>query len=318
MTKHEDLVKSLADSHLGGPRFKAFIRRWEINIEPPPKEEEKVEQYVRFCSQPGYPTLISRSRRVRPNGIGIRKWGQGRLMEAEEEDYFNTDDDEDEILPVLTASVFQKAAQGSLKRKRPRGSSTPIRQLRSPFALAPRGPPLGSLVDYDDGDDPVDKTLPLGQTQDTASTSALGSPALQASSSGQKPAQQSLRASKQISITLTPHVEEDEEDSLLESLVSRSTTGSPGPIKPPEINLNAKRQRDDDDDEMLERLAKVKRPSTGSPTKDKNELGGKPTTPGKSTEESGPKKIKLKLASPATSTTTTSPSSPGAKDGDTG
>ena len=71
--------------------------------------------------------------------------------------------------------------------------------------------------------------------------------------------------------------------------------------------------------ETLERLAKVKRPSPGvSPTKDKAEVGGKPTTLGKQSEESGPKKIKLKLASPTTSAPTTSPSSPGAKDGDTG
>ncbi|KAK7696144.1 hypothetical protein QCA50_000795 [Cerrena zonata] len=292
MTKHEDIVKSLADSQLGGPRFKAFVRRWEINIEPPPKEEEKVEQ-------------------VRANGIGIRKWGQGRLMEAEEEDYFNTDDDDDEILPVLSASVFQKAAPNSLKRKRPRGSSLPIRQLRSPFAAPPRGPPLGVLVDYEDGDDPAEKNVTIGPHPDTASTSALGPAPSQASAN--KPAQQSPRASKQISITLTPHEEEDEEDTLLETLVTS------GAIKPPEINISSKRQRDDDDDEMLERLAKVKRPSIGpGPAKDKAEVGGKTTTPGKPAEESGPKKIKLKLASPVKTTTMTSPSSPGAKDGDTG
>lgn len=54
MTKHEDKVKLLAASTLGGPRFQAFIRRYEINIEPPPKEEEKaIEKYV-LSSSPKY------------------------------------------------------------------------------------------------------------------------------------------------------------------------------------------------------------------------------------------------------------------------
>ena len=44
MTKHESDIRALAETPLGGPRFKQFIRRWEMNIEPPPKEEEKVEK----------------------------------------------------------------------------------------------------------------------------------------------------------------------------------------------------------------------------------------------------------------------------------
>lgn len=50
MTKHEETIKALAETMLGGPRFKAFIRRWEMNVEPLPKEDEKVEKYVStFC-----------------------------------------------------------------------------------------------------------------------------------------------------------------------------------------------------------------------------------------------------------------------------
>ena len=46
MTKHEQQIRALAETRLGGPRFKQFIRRWEMNIEPPPKEEEKAEKSV--------------------------------------------------------------------------------------------------------------------------------------------------------------------------------------------------------------------------------------------------------------------------------
>lgn len=52
MTKHEDKIRLLSETALGGPQFKQFIRRHEINIEPPPKEEEKaVEKYVILLSQ---------------------------------------------------------------------------------------------------------------------------------------------------------------------------------------------------------------------------------------------------------------------------
>ena len=44
MIRHESKIRELATTPIGGPRFSAFIRRWEINIEPPPKEEEKVEK----------------------------------------------------------------------------------------------------------------------------------------------------------------------------------------------------------------------------------------------------------------------------------
>lgn len=44
MTKHEGKIRELSTTILGGPRFSAFIRRWEMNIEPPPKEEEKVDR----------------------------------------------------------------------------------------------------------------------------------------------------------------------------------------------------------------------------------------------------------------------------------
>lgn len=44
MTKHESKIRQLSTTSLGGPRFLALIRRWEMNIEPPPKEEEKIDK----------------------------------------------------------------------------------------------------------------------------------------------------------------------------------------------------------------------------------------------------------------------------------
>src|SRR5258708_3759817 len=46
MTKHEPLVRQLAASPLCGHRFMSFIRRWEMNVEPPPKEESQPVKYV--------------------------------------------------------------------------------------------------------------------------------------------------------------------------------------------------------------------------------------------------------------------------------
>ena len=38
MTKHGDTIRALAESPVVGPRFRDFISRWEMNIEPPPIE----------------------------------------------------------------------------------------------------------------------------------------------------------------------------------------------------------------------------------------------------------------------------------------
>lgn len=46
MTKHESLVRQLAETRLAGQRFEMFIRRYEMNNEPLPPEEPKPEKYV--------------------------------------------------------------------------------------------------------------------------------------------------------------------------------------------------------------------------------------------------------------------------------
>lgn len=47
MLKHEVDIRKLAETSLGNQRFELFIRRYEMNNEPPPKETEP-EKYVRF------------------------------------------------------------------------------------------------------------------------------------------------------------------------------------------------------------------------------------------------------------------------------
>lgn len=123
----------------------------------------------------------------------------------------------------------------------------------------------------------------------------------------------------------TSDVPDDPEDSLLESLVSSSDPPSPSKSPPGDLALGHKRRREDEDDELLERLAnKSKKPAAGAspgmPGKEKDQdkpVGGVAVKlAGAKTLEEGSKKIKLKLSSP--SAQTPSPSSPGAKDGDTG
>ena len=45
MVKHEEDIRKLAETPLGGQRFELLIRRYEMNNEPPPKETEP-EKYV--------------------------------------------------------------------------------------------------------------------------------------------------------------------------------------------------------------------------------------------------------------------------------
>jgi protein phosphatase 4 regulatory subunit 3 len=40
MTRHEDEIRTLSKSSLGGQRFDLLIRRWEMNNEPLPEESK--------------------------------------------------------------------------------------------------------------------------------------------------------------------------------------------------------------------------------------------------------------------------------------
>ncbi|KAF9266258.1 DUF625-domain-containing protein [Marasmius fiardii PR-910] len=305
MTKHEEEIKTLATSPLGGQRFVSFIRRWEINNEPPPPEEVKQEN---------------------PE----RAWpGQNWMLEAEEENYFNADDDDDDgFIPSISQQNWARGSGVSSpipginaghKRKRRMAVAGVLgnKAVRTLNNMPNSAPFLGSLVDYDDEED--DLPLPPKEASVLSSTE-------------QPPSSPKLSHRQTYSPNRLPKLlEEDEEDSLLESLVNRSRPESPAPgmmASMSELGPVRKRRRnedeDEDDEELLERLSKTKKPNVRK-QKEVGETegpGGGAGTTAKRSEESAPKKFKLKLGTTksmgnSTSTTPT-PSESDAKDGDTG
>ena len=260
-------------------------------------------------------------------------------MNKDEERYFSEDgpDDEDEPVHLISSpTITSKGNENLLKRKRAATGSN-LRSSPRPLHMAlARAPPI-SLVDYGDEDDED-----LGGFEDITGFNRRKMPV---SPTG-PPATPRLSHRRIISQPFqplpTPDEEEDEEDSLLEALVSKpsglsklksTTTKSPKPGSQFNItqmrSVGEKRRRDDDEDDgLLERLAtKAKRPSTGNGdgsgvTGVKNIGGGEEGAP--IVGVGGPKKIKLKFgaasmvaASPSPAATSVPPE-PGAKDGDTG
>ncbi|KZT29424.1 DUF625-domain-containing protein [Neolentinus lepideus HHB14362 ss-1] len=302
MTTHEATIKKLAESGFGSARFKGLIRRHEMNMDPPPPESVKAE--------------------MTPERRSV--WGQGRLLEAEEENYFNTDDEEEES--TLLTSPFPRAQStppsGGVKRKRLRGGPT-MRPARPPNTTPTRSPtPLGSLLDYDDDDESTSGLM-------EASTSQLGPASSLTSLSISRPMPEDdvppspTLSHRQIPARVfKPMEEEDETDRQLEALVSRGTSPGPPLLSFMTEPLTPKRRREDEEDDgLLERLANkgAKRPNMGSVQKEE-ELSGRATTP-KSAED-GPRKIKLKFGATgmavASASLSPAPSEASAKDGDTG
>ena len=163
-------------------------------------------------------------------------------MEAEE-DYFNADDDEDDhIIPSISAPLNRGAGvlhANALKRKRRVAISGPSRNYRPPIvsaSLRATSPPLASLVDYEDDEDDLTGLGGSGGEEDSAAP-MRGTPP------SQKP--QSLRSielpssprlpSQHIPLPPPPPLpsprrtlSDDEEDSVFESLVRpRLVSSSP-------------------------------------------------------------------------------------------
>ena len=208
MTKHESKMQELAATKLGGPRFSALIRRHEMNIEPPPKEEEKVVDKSVASSHLRFSVLTV----PRPVPGGPRRWGQGRLLEAEEEDYFNSndDDEEDSIVPVPRATNIGGRQNGRHLRISVPGQPPLKRPRHVPSQLRPQSP-LSSLLDYDDDDD-------------------VTSPSLQQGSSSLTQLEDGPVQHRQIEIPpYDPSAEEkpssDPEDDILEALVTKPKGG---------------------------------------------------------------------------------------------
>jgi protein phosphatase 4 regulatory subunit 3 len=328
MTRHEPEIRRLAETPLGGPRFISFIRRWEMNNEPLPIEESKNEQYVILVLR--CKAIVLKSS-LRP--VESRRWpGQGRIIEAEEEDYFNTDDDDDnDILPSISSQYIRGQAPSPgnpLKRKRRGMIANASRGFRSlpGVRLRSLSPPLGSLVDYGEDDDDLGEIGPVGEN-----ISGLSSPSIPR----QKPPSPSMMEipsspflSQRQTLPATPprrpSADDDDDDNVLSKLM-RSSAPSPSPslgtasLSMGPLRLSEKRRRDEDEDDgTLERLSKSKRsdvpqqtaPSPGS------RIGS--TKPG----DDPPKKIKLKFSSmnlgKASMSVSTRAPSEGAKNVDTG
>ncbi|CDO73840.1 hypothetical protein BN946_scf185015.g169 [Trametes cinnabarina] len=308
MTKHRDLVRTLAESPLVGSRFKDFIARWEMNNEPPPVE--KAEKH--------------------PLGTPQRGWGQGRLLDTAEEDYFNADDDEEESIPIVSTPPPRGHLAG--KRKRPIRTGIPVRSPKQfNGAGVPRTPPLGSLVDYDEGDDVGAENLAPSSPSLSGRMSPIPGGFIPVGANN--PLSDAPPASPRMShrqVSVKSPLSPEEDGDILEAL------SKGGPSLLPKLPLpggaeggtGSKRRRDDDDDELLERLAnKAKRP-TPSPSSPKDATEMSPVAPKgvpTKTSEEGPKKLKLKIgavgasvAAAPPSSSSTSPSSTGTKDGDNG
>ncbi|KAG9122367.1 Platinum sensitivity protein [Ceratobasidium sp. 392] len=141
MDKHGERVRELAKLPMIGMRFAGIVLRWEQNHEEPPPAE-----------------AVANS----TNGNSTRRWGSGRLMDAEEEDYFNSAEEETVEVPLKWAPV-QIPPMNALKRKRGRvtlganararagsdgSGSTPVFQ-----PIKPPSAGLLGLADYEEDEE---------------------------------------------------------------------------------------------------------------------------------------------------------------------
>ncbi|TFK66581.1 DUF625-domain-containing protein [Pluteus cervinus] len=242
MTRHETEIRKLAETPLGGQRFELLIRRYEMYNEPLPVETSPEQQLP-----------------------AKRAWPKSeRSVDAEEESYFNTDDDEedDTNIPSISQPWTRTGAAGSptMRRKRRMFTSSTTKPFRSPLK-SPQAP-LGALLDYGEEDDDYDPSLQTvpsqGPPQTPSPTLSPKSPHLNTI-----PPLSPKLAHRQLSI-LPKHEEEDEddEDRELETLFQSKSSSTPGMMASlTSLRPSEKRRRgdDDDDDELLARLTKVKK-----------------------------------------------------------
>ena len=239
-------------------------------------------------------------------------------MDAEEEDYFNADDDEEDDLTSVAGQRCVRLTPGpstsvpllnhnTLKRKRHLGVAPSPQGYRPPL----RTPVLGPLVDY--GDDEEDDGPPLPLTKKYTETFQKQ----QRSPSPDVPPASPKLSHRQVPIPPSRRdVLEDDDDNVLERLKSRPQSPAPGMMASSDaLRPSEKRRReDDDDDETMVRLSKAKKPDLGT---QKERFGFGNLQVKKNGEE---KKIKVKLGTMTLGLPLPTPSlsEPGAKDGDTG
>ncbi|KIJ20423.1 hypothetical protein PAXINDRAFT_7664 [Paxillus involutus ATCC 200175] len=285
MTNHGDIVRKLSHTTLGGPRFSAFIRRWEINVEPPPQEEAKNER------------ASTDSRRI------------GRNSDVEEEEYFNGDDDEADTPPL-------SSAQQSLEVRKQRSAMA----HSSLWGLVPpRTPPTPSLLDYGDDEEDIGPPPP----PETSPLVPISKTLLKEIPQHHSPLPQAYRqAYGWLIVKYLGHLHFPAGAPPKRTTAFQCRCEDPA--RPPKaqllpIRLSGKRRREDDDDGLLERLAsKPKRMDLGAPRGDEPVSGrAAAMKPG----DDPPKRMKLTFRPSSiavTQSTSPVPSEPGAKDGDTG
>jgi protein phosphatase-4 regulatory subunit 3 len=283
MLNYEDRIKELSETRFCGQCFRGFIRRYEMNIHPPPLEVEE--------KPPLHQPL------------------EMRRVDIDEESYFNGDDDDDDDegvvpgphpaptppLPTLLSPPLSRFQFGQ-KRKRQRAPGIPLRSgiggvtQRAPVPATPihlpRTPPISALVEYGDDDD-----------QSSDPENAL----LESLVSSKPPASAVAAANTIISATTTP-------SSAISTATTAGTgigTGAGGFVP---LRTEKRRRTEEDEEEMgLERLV-------GGRSKRSTKTGG---------GEENPKRIRLRfgaasLAAASSTLPTAARSGSGAKDGDTG
>jgi protein phosphatase-4 regulatory subunit 3 len=261
------------------------------------------------------------------NGNSTRRWGSGRLMDAEEEDYFNSADEETLEVPLKWAPV-QIPPMNALKRKRGRvalgagargraGSdgtgSTPVFQ-----PIKPPSAGLLGLADYEE--DEEDLGVVTGSSSDgmlsfqnvlSPSPMPLDTPSKETSPGGssESPERKLTRSAAFVAESPTAarlaEMNTEGDNEQLDTFPPTLLEGGPPPLS----QLRAeKRRREEEEDELLALYSNGKRANLNPKT-----AGGAPdadedTFPlvGKLAE--GAKKIKLSLGKVAAAAAAGSPS----------
>lgn len=271
----------------------------------------------------------------RRNSTESRRLDRG--IDAEEEDYFNGDDDEGDAAPPFISSAALASRAGSplnaIKRRR-RVAIAPSKLPRPQSLVLPRTPLLPSLLDYgDEEEEEVGPSSPPPTSSPVTPSIALSkeSPSTPLSPSMDVPPSPRL-AHRQISrpSSIPRRRTHEEDDSVLESLLRQKGSPSSSLLIEPStkpnlksqsspIRLSEKRRRENDEDEPLERLAsRPKRADLGAQKSDEP-VGGRAAAMKPGDEPHKRMKVMFR-PSVTTVTQSTSPVPPnsGVKDGDTG
>ncbi len=266
MTQHEAEIQKLEQTALGKARFELFIQRWEMNCAPPP-EESTPDKYV--ISHVLYTILADLFLfcHVRSHD---RAWsGPGRLLDLAEEDYFNAEDEDDDVIPSISQQSWLKGLSTFIKQYR-HEAQAPARdqQCTERLSTSSQNTAAGALVDYGEDDDELNTTTDsdnLPQPSGSRSVSPDTKTSAQIKRSPSPASTPTPPSSVQPSGPPPKRVAKDEndEDNTFESLVrnARSRPQSPlpglGPMRPAE----KRRRVEDDDDELFARLSKAPKKS---------------------------------------------------------